>query len=286
MKERSLLDAKVALISGGASGIGLATAQALITNGWRVGLNDIDADACRAQAENLGKSVVPVPGDVSCDEVSIVRRTLEQFGRLDGLVNSAALLQSGKLVDLTNESMERAWNVNVRSIVNMSNQCLPALARARGAIVNIASVAAFAPVPGSGMYSSTKAAVLALTRQAAAEWGGDGVRVNAVAPGYVRTPMSEASWATPEIAARRFQRIPLGRAGQSHEVADVIVFLLSPRASFVNGTVLTVDGGLSTSLFSEDGTGHDATVGDATAVSDGDSKGGIDGPAKSNHREI
>lgn len=251
MSSTGTLENKVAVITGAAHGIGKATAERFAAEGANVAVADID--------EALGNQVVEqiqaaggvarfVHTDVGVhDQVRhMVESTAEAWGRLDILVNNAYISARGSVVDVEEAEWDRAMNVNLKALYLAAKYAFPHMERiGGGAIVNMSSVHGMMAWPNGAIYDTAKAAVINLTRQMAIDGGPLGIRVNAVAPGWILTHEEWISEERVQLAGRIY---PLGRPGQPVEVANVIHFLVSDEASFVAGHTLTVDGGLTSQL--------------------------------------
>lgn len=241
------------VVTGSAGGIGRAIVELFAERGWRVSAVD------RESQEDIPAGATAYQADVSqADDVDRLAR--DMAGPLDALVNNAAIGLNKALAETQVEEWDAVMAANARSIFLMTRACLPALKQARGAVVNIGSVHALATVRHVGAYAASKGAVLALTRAMALEFGGDGVRANAVLPGAVDTPMlrrglsRQVPSALPEDEqlVQMGNRIALGRIGKPAEIAQAVFFLCDPDASsYVTGHGLVVDGGATARLGSE-----------------------------------
>ncbi|MFB9269203.1 SDR family NAD(P)-dependent oxidoreductase [Bradyrhizobium erythrophlei] len=245
----SRLAGKTALVTGAATGIGRATALLFAQNGARVvlfGLGDVELDA--AARETGGQAV---RGDVT-QSADIARAIAACGAELDILVNAAGLIIPDQPLGVSDEVWARTLDVNLTGTMRVCRAALPLLKQRGGAVVNIASVAAFNASPDSASYATSKAGVVAYTRSLAYAHGTDGIRANAIAPGWVRTPMSayemqllaDQNGTTADAEFRAVERrIALGRMAEPAEIAACCLFLASDEASFVTGAVLVADGG-------------------------------------------
>ena len=242
-------DGKTALVTGAATGIGRATALLLARNGAHVvlfGLGEAELEAAAAEAGGHA-----IHGDVT--QSSDIAKAVAACGaQLDILVNAAGLIIPDQPSTVTDEVWAKTLDVNLTGTMRVCRASLPLLRQRGGAIVNVASVAAFNASPDGASYAASKAAVVAYTRSLAYAHGADGIRANAVAPGWVRTPMSahemrllaEQNGTTPDAEFQAVERrIALGRMAEPAEIAACCLFLVSDEASFVTGAVLVADGG-------------------------------------------
>ncbi|MEO3385039.1 glucose 1-dehydrogenase [Mesorhizobium sp. CAU 1741] len=243
-------DGKVALVTGGASGIGWATAQMLCDHGARVMIADRDGDRARQRAAELGTGHSAVAADVSSktDVAAMLDACVMHFGRLDVLVNNAGRTDSRGLPlnEHDASSFEAVMSVNLEGTMQATRIAAELMRERGGAIVNVASGAAFRAIPMRGSYSASKAGVVGFTKSFAAQRLPVNVRVNAVAPGFVRTELVDGLVAEGRLdLAEAAAKIPLGRVGEPAEIAAAICYLASPAATDVRGAVLSVDGASS-----------------------------------------
>ncbi len=238
---------KVALVTGAARGIGLATARSFLADGWRVGLLDNDSDTLATTMADLeaGDQALRLDADVAePDQFEAALSAVgERFGRLDALVNNAGIAIFGPMMETSLEHWSRVMAVNLTGPFICTRAAVPLmLASGGGSVVNITSISSLRASTLRVAYGTSKAGLAHLTQQQAVELGGRGIRVNAVAPGPVDTAMAKAVH-TPEIRADYHDAIPLNRYGLEEEIAAAIRFLCSDAASYINGQTLAVDGG-------------------------------------------
>jgi NAD(P)-dependent dehydrogenase (short-subunit alcohol dehydrogenase family) len=237
---------KVALVTGAARGIGLATAKRFLNEGWRVALLDIEDRQLADAVTALGR-----PDDamaLCCDvsDASAVNAAIDalaqRFGRLDALINNAGIANFAPLLDTTDEDWNRILAVNLTGPFLCTKAAVPLMREHGGAIVNITSISAVRASTLRSAYGTSKAGLAHLTKQLAVELASAGIRVNAVAPGPVETAMAKTVH-TPEIRADYHDAIPLNRYGLEAELAEAIFFLSCDRSSYITGQILAVDGG-------------------------------------------
>jgi NAD(P)-dependent dehydrogenase (short-subunit alcohol dehydrogenase family) len=241
------LDGKVAVVTGGASGIGAAIVRAYLAKGSEVAIVDRDVDAARALAGTLGPGVAAFGCDVADagSVASTAGAVLTAYGRVDVLVNCAGVVLLAPAEELSAQAWDTTLNVNAKGTFLVSQAFGQSmLRRGQGKIINMASQAASVGLEQHAAYCASKSAVVGLTRVLAIEWGGRGVTVNAISPTVVLTPLGRAAWDGPKGEAMR-ALIPVGRFAVPEEVAALAVFLASDGANMINGADVLVDGGFT-----------------------------------------
>jgi NAD(P)-dependent dehydrogenase (short-subunit alcohol dehydrogenase family) len=254
------LQGQVAIVTGAGRGIGRATALELARLGADIVVAELDtgggADKTAALVQDAGRRAAVIPTDVTrrADLAALVERTLAAFGRIDVLVNNAGIYRAAAVLDVTEEHWDAIMTINAKAVFFASQAVLPTMIAARrGAIVNLASMAGKIGSRTNLPYNVSKAAVISMTKSLALAHAADGIRVNCVCPGFVETDMwtqvareqGALLGVTPEeFTQRRAETVPLGRMERAEDVAAVIGFLASPRAGYMTGQALSVDGGL------------------------------------------
>jgi 3-oxoacyl-[acyl-carrier protein] reductase len=240
----SLLEGRTAVVTGGAQGIGRAIAEAIITAGGAVVIGDINPDAVSAAALSLGDAAVGLACDVTVesDVRALVTEATNRFGRLDIMVNNAGITRDATMKKMTEDDFDSVIAVGLKGTWNGTRIASEYMREQKiGSIINISSISGKVGFFGQTNYSAAKAGIVGLTKAAAKEVARYGVRVNAIQPGLVVTPMTEVM--SEEIWAQKLADVPLQRAAQPSEVASVVVFLASDMASYITGSVIEVTGG-------------------------------------------
>ncbi|MEC3906840.1 SDR family oxidoreductase [Tamlana sp. 2201CG12-4] len=242
---------KSAIITGGGTGMGAATAKRLVQDGWNVtifGRREAKLEEVVAEISKPDKTLA-VQGDVTNrdDVQKLIDAHMTKFGRLDGLVNNAAIVAGGPIGDVTIETWKQVMAINVEGVFNTINMSIEHLKKVGGSIVNVSSVSGVRGDWNFSPYCASKGAVTNFTHSLALELGAQGVRINAVAPSLTDTDMATFVTESEEMMAKVRNRLPLGRAARPEEIAAPIAFLMSDDASFINGAILPVDGGVMAS---------------------------------------
>jgi len=244
------LGGKTAIVTGAAQGIGKEIACSLAREGANVVVSDIDLEHAKQTADQIrkmGRETLVIKADVSIPEeaASIVEKTIDKLGSLDILINNAGITRDSFILRMKDEDWDKVLAINLKGTFN----CIRAVAKVmlkqrKGRIVNMASIIGLIGNTGQANYAASKAGVIALTKSAAKEFGSRGITVNAIAPGFISTRMTEVL--KEDIKQKMLGNIPLGRFGLSTDVANLVLFLVSDEANYITGQVINVDGGMVT----------------------------------------
>ena len=250
VKEQFNLKGKVAIITGSSKGIGKAIAKALAEQGAQVVISSRSQEACdevAAAFTDEGLKAVGIACHIGKEDQrkNLVNKTIEAFGRIDILINNAAINPVfGPIEDVDPEIFDKIMDVNVKAPWSLSNLVLPHFqTNKKGSIINIASVESLTPGFGLGLYSTSKAAILMLTKNQAKEWGRYGVNANAICPGLIKTKFSAALWTNEKMLNKLEKSIPSGRMGMQEEMVGLACLLASDAGNYMTGGVYTADGG-------------------------------------------
>lgn len=248
------LEGQICVVTGAASGIGAAIARSLSRAGARVALLDRDTAGCEkvtAELRAQGADAIAVTCDIA-SEASVnaaAARVQAELGACHALINNAGLLRSGGLDDVSLDDWNKVLSINLTGYLLCARAFSKPMREAGlGSIVNVASISALFPQTGSGAYSASKAGVLLMSRQMAVEWGPQGIRSNAICPGMIRTALSAKFYEEPGLEQKRAAVTASRRIGEPQDIADVALFLASPRSAYVNAAEIVVDGGMSSML--------------------------------------
>jgi glucose 1-dehydrogenase len=243
------------VITGASRGIGRATALKLAADGAKaLTLCDVayldELEDLAAELRAAGCKVKTLRADMAKprEPAKVIDAAAKAMGGIDAIVGNAGITAPAKLVDLEVEAWDRLFDINLRANWLLAKAAHPHLSKSRGAIVMVSSMSGVMPQLPTGAYSPAKAALIMLTEMMAMEWAADGIRANAVCPGFVHTSMTEAIYSQPKLAKARAAIVPLGRIATAADIADVIAFLLGPAASYITAQALVVDGGLTRSI--------------------------------------
>jgi len=239
---------QVAIVTGGGRGIGRAIAEGLAKKGVNLAIADINPDTAAETAAALASSGIKTAGmklDVSSPEEvkKVFENVRKEFNRIDMLINNAGITKDGLMIRMKEEDWDTVMAINLKGVFLCSKEAIRDMSKQRyGRIVNISSVAAFMGNPGQANYSASKAGIMGLTKTAAKEYASRGITVNAVAPGFITTAMTDV---LPENVKEEMRKlIPLGRFGTIEDVANAVIFLASPESGYITGQVIHVNGGM------------------------------------------
>jgi 3-oxoacyl-[acyl-carrier protein] reductase len=243
------LSGKVALVTGASRGIGLGIAESLARSGCRVACvatSESSAERGAAAVRAAGSEALAFAADVreSSRASEIVEATIKEWGSIDVLVNNAGITRDGLLMKMSDEDIDSVIDINLKAAMFYTRAVSRPMIKARGgSIINVSSIVGLMGSAGQSNYAAAKAGLIGLTRSLAAEFGGRSVRVNAIAPGYIQTDMTSE---LPEgVKAESMKAIPMGRFGDPSDIANGVLFLASEAASYITGTTLVIDGGMS-----------------------------------------
>ena len=244
-----MLKGRTAVITGSGRGIGKAIALKLAANGANIVINDIPssdyADETCEEIKALGVDAIVVKGDVrkKDDVEALISAAIEKFGKIDIFVNNAGITRDGLMIRMNEEDWDLVMDINLKGSFNcIKAVASPMMKQRSGSIINIASIVGVMGNAGQANYVASKAGLIGLTKTTAKEFASRGIRCNAVAPGFIRSAMTDVL--TDEVKQQYFNAIPLGKFGETDNIADVVVFLASDMSQYVTGQTINVDGGL------------------------------------------
>lgn len=242
------LETDNALVVGASRGIGRAVAEAFATEGASVALAARSVDALESVSNDINGRSIVTECDLRDPELvdATVEKTVDAFGELDIVFNSAGTITRGGITETEDEELERVVDVNLVGAMRLARAAIPELRDSAGTLINVSSEAGERGIPNLSAYCASKGGLNTLTKQLAVEYADDGIRVNAIAPGTIKTSMNEeVRQRDPDWESRREENVPLGRLGTTEDVADVAVYLASEKADYVTGEIVAVDGGSS-----------------------------------------
>lgn len=243
LSSRTMLDDKIAIITGGSSGIGKATAEEFLTEGAEVVIADIDEDRGSAVAEELGCGFVRTDVGEYEQVEKLVESTVEKQGQLDVMVNNAGIGSETSIQEMDLDEWQQVIQIDLSGVMHGMKAALPHLDNSDGCIVNTASIYGLVGGKGAASYSAAKGGVVNLTQQVAIDYADEGIRVNSVCPGFVDTPMTKDLLESERFYSFLETHTPMDRPAQPEEIAPVIAFLASKKASYMTGANVPVDGG-------------------------------------------
>jgi NAD(P)-dependent dehydrogenase (short-subunit alcohol dehydrogenase family) len=242
---------KTAIITGGGTGIGLACARLFTQEGARVAIFGRRQDRLDQAQKEIGDSVLAVQGDITQekDTVRLVETAVKQMGKVDILINNAGIFALSPLHETNDALWDQTFNINTRGVFQLTRKLLPQMvAQGSGSIIHISSVLGMRAIPGAAAYNASKGALNQFSKSIAVEYGGQGIRSNAICPGMIETEMTEELRSDKALMDEFLKRYPLGHFGQPEDVAQACLFLASNESAFITGTILPVDGGCTALL--------------------------------------
>jgi len=240
------LNNKTAIITGGATGIGLACARLFTREGARVAIFGRRQDRLDQARKQIGDSVLAVQGDITHEQdiQRLVDTTLKELGQVDILINNAGTFTGGPLHETDAEAWDRVFNINMTGVFQLTRRVLPSMVeQGSGSIIHISSILGIVAMPQTAAYNASKGALNQFSKSIAVEYGAQGIRSNALCPGMIETEMTEELRSDTALMAEFLKGYPLGRFGQPEEVAQACLFLASDESAFITGTTLPIDGG-------------------------------------------
>jgi NAD(P)-dependent dehydrogenase (short-subunit alcohol dehydrogenase family) len=240
------LQNKTAIITGGGTGIGLACARLFTQAGAQVAIFGRRPDRLNQAQKEIGDSVLVVQGDITQekDTVRLVETAVKKLGKVDILVNNAGIFGGGPLHETDDAVWDQTFNINMRGVFQLTRKVLPQMiTQGSGSIIHISSILGMIAVPGTAAYNASKGALNQFSRSIAVEYGGQGIRSNAICPGMIETEMTAELRSDTALMAEFLKGYPLGRFGQPEEVAQACLFLASDESAFITGATLPIDGG-------------------------------------------